>query len=124
MNQQSFTKWLDQWSHAWESRTTDRREIEILFSDQSWWGRPTVPARVTNVWMSEVQTASDIHTSWEVLCVNETVGVAVLTASWIDKGTIQITGEGFFMVKLDDQGRAFEIDEHWTQQSIPLPQYR
>jgi hypothetical protein len=124
MDRPAFVNWLDRFARVWETRTQDRAEVEALFTDPTRWGHPQSPKTTAASWVSEIRTQTGVRTSWEVLCVTDEIGIAVLDASWIERGTALVEGQGLFIVRLSEEGRASEIDEWWTARTTPLPAYR
>jgi hypothetical protein len=125
MNRQAFLGWLDRFSRIWETRCQDVEEVRSLFTDPTYWGRPQTPNKMTaTTWVMETRTQTGVRTSWEVLCVTDKIGIAVLDASWIEKRTTLVEGQGLFIVRLNEEGRTPDLNEWWTGRSTPLPAYR
>lgn len=118
MNLNNFEHWLNAYKRAWENLGT--AASVALFTDDATYqvspfseairGREALTAYWSNVAVSQV----DVHFDYQVLAVNDELGVNHWSASFIKRKTGKLVHlDGIFVVKLNPDELCFEFREWW-----------
>ena len=127
MNRDDFSQWLDRFGEAWQ--TNNPAAIGRLVPDScEWHAGPFAEVfrdRQTLVdhWVGTVNTHDDIKTSYEILAVDDGLGICRYRASYIRLKTARVEDDMIFLVRLNEQGECVEFREWYAGSSTPLPAY-
>lgn len=121
MNEQTFADWLDRYGHAWERRdpaaaadlfTEDALYYETPF-DEPFAGR----AAIRDYWTDVPRLQTGISFSYEILSVQEKVGIARWWAEFQRIGSgHRVRLDGIMVVTMAENGRCRLFQEWWHKE--------
>lgn len=119
MNHSSFKHWLDALGQAWITRNP-KAAAEICAENVLYFETPfdkplTSKKEIEKIWQEVPESQKDIEFSYEIINVNQKIGVAKWRASFtrLPSG-IRDTLVGVYFVKLDKNGLCKEFHQWWV----------
>lgn len=118
MTQQQFKSWLDRLIIAWETKNLNF-VVDLCAEKFLWYETPfTEPLKTKEQLLKEWQgvlNQEDISVSYEILNINENVGIAQWKATFTRfPSKKKATLEGIFKVSLDKQGKCTEFHQWYN----------
>jgi len=120
MDHDSFKAWLDLYDKAWTGRNPEL--IRDLFAkDAKYFEKPfSAPFdgidSIIQYWQGVTQTQKNISFQYNILAVDQDLGIAHFTASFLRYSNTQVKLDGIFLVKLDSQNKCTKFEEWWQSQ--------
>lgn len=119
MNYSSFEQWLNALGKAWINRNP-KAAANICTENVLYFETPfdkplTSRKEVEEIWQEVPKYQRDIEFSYEIISVNQKVGIAKWLASFtrLPSG-IKDTLDGIYVVKLDNNGLCKEFHQWWV----------
>ncbi len=123
MNRDDFKSWLDLYGDAWKTR--DPKLIKDLFADDAtYYEKPFESPMsgiesITEYWSIVAKTQENVNFDYDILSVNENLGIAHWSASFVRQATqTKINLDGIFLVKLNSKNKCTKFREWWQSQKI------
>ena len=120
MDHDSFKAWLDLYGKAWTGRNPEL--IRDLFAkDAKYFEKPfSAPFdgidSIIQYWQGVTQTQKNVSFQYNILAVDQDLGIAHFLASFLRYSSTQIKLDGIFLVKLDSQNKCIKFEEWWQSQ--------
>ena len=120
MDHDSFKAWLYLYSKAWTERNPEL--IRDLFAqDAKYLEKPfSAPFdgidSIIQYWHGVAQTQKDVSFQYKILAINQDLGIAHFTASFLRNHTTPVKLDGIFLVKLNSQNKCTRFEEWWQSQ--------
>lgn len=119
MNLNSFKKWLDVLGKAWINRkpktAADICTENVLYFETPFDKPLTSKKEVEKIWQEVPESQDDIKFGYEIVCVNQEVGIAKWRASFTRlPSKVRNTLDGIYLVKLNDDGLCKEFHQWWV----------
>ncbi len=121
MDNSSFNDWLQLYGKAWTQRRPDLIK-ELFIQDAKYSEKPfSAPFEgidaITMYWKGVSQTQKDISFEYQIISVNNDVGIAHFVASFLRQpGNVHIKLDGIFQVTLNSQNKCTSFSEWWQSQ--------
>lgn len=118
MTRQQFKEWLDKLKSAWETKNPNAA-IDLCAEQFLWYETPfSEPLKTKEQLLKEwksVLNQENISVSYEILCINENMGIAKWKAAFTrlpskEKATL----DGIFKVSLNEQGECIEFHQWYN----------
>lgn len=121
MDFDSFKAWLELYGKAWIEHNP--KLIRDLFAqDAKYFEKPfSAPFdgidSIIQYWQGVVQTQKDVSFQYKILAVNQDLGIAHFTASFLrSPNNTHVKLDGIFLVRLDSQNKCTSFAEWWQSQ--------
>jgi len=122
MNHKSFKKWLDALGRAWTMRDP-KAAANLYCEDVLYYETPFSPPlkskkEIERIWEDVPRSQKDIHFSYDILTVNNDLGIAHWKASFMKlPSNKKVELDGIFVIKLDNDGLCKEFRQWWVVKS-------
>ena len=119
---EAFKSWLDLYGKAWQNR--DPLLIKDLFSKNATYQEKPFESPMTGIesitkyWLMVAETQENVQFRYNILTVNENLGIAHWSASFLRKQTL-VNLDGIFVVELNSENKCTKFREWWQSHKQP-----